>query len=96
VHDCESKSESKCEHNSKGKQEVCKKKVLYIGLNFQAKAFRPPPPQIEFLPQMGHSSMLYSQIKQVVWGKYLGGSREQRKGFGEQKRCFGKPVGHSS
>jgi hypothetical protein len=25
-------------------QEVCKKKVLYTGSNFQAKAFRPPPP----------------------------------------------------
>jgi hypothetical protein len=26
-----------------GLQEVCKKKVLYIGSNFQDKAFRPPP-----------------------------------------------------
>jgi hypothetical protein len=25
-------------------QEVCEKKVLYIGSNFQAKAFRPPLP----------------------------------------------------
>ena len=36
-------------------QEVCKKKVLYIGSNFQAEAFRPPPP----LP---HYYMQYSKV----------------------------------
>ena len=34
-------------------QEVCKKKVLYIGSNFQAKAFRPPPPLPNYYMQYG-------------------------------------------
>jgi hypothetical protein len=51
-------------------QEVCKKKVLYTGSNFQAKAFRPPPPLPPYYMQYGIPIFTLSAFESVVMCRF--------------------------